>query len=220
MRRLPCYHGVMTSSVSDTKAPSFEVGARALLEELNQASALLATSKVIPAQVVALVERFDRALYARNPEAGLGSVDPYLAEGLLGGAVVCLKALRHDDVARSRRELRLGLEQVRQALRDVLDEHPVGADQSAKAVARWLADTVSVPQAEIARILDVSPRTFQRWLSETDTAAPTGDDEMRLRIVARLVSHLRHSFTGPGRAAVAGTAPPAARRSTADQPVA
>ena len=144
------------------------------------------------------MERFDRALYARNPETGLESVDPYLAEGLLGGAVVCLKALRDDDVARSRRELRLGLEQVRQALRDVLAEHPVSADQSAKAVARWLADTVSVPQAEVARILDVSPRTFQRWLSETDTAAPTGDDEMRLRIVARLVNHLRHSFTGPG----------------------
>ncbi len=53
-------------------------------------------------------------------------------------------------------------------------------------------------RSDIASDLRVAPRTLQRWLSPTDSAVPTGDDEARLRVVARIVGHLRHSFTGPG----------------------
>jgi hypothetical protein len=35
-------------------------------------------------------------------------------------------------------------------------------------------------------------------VSERERAAPTGDDDRRLRVVARLVNQLRHSLTGPG----------------------
>jgi putative toxin-antitoxin system antitoxin component (TIGR02293 family) len=106
--------------------------------------------------------------------------------------------MRHDDPTLARRDLRLGLEQVRQALRDMLDEHPVRSDRDPKELVRWLADTTSVSQHDLAEVLEVAPRTLQRWLSASDTAAPSGDDEMRVNVVSRIVSHLRHSFTGPG----------------------
>jgi len=188
----------MMALTSDRTPTTFERAAEQMLRDLNEATELLAASKVVPPQVEALVDRFDSLLCARNPEAGLASVDPYLAEGLLGGAVVCLKALRQKDATRARRDLRLGLEQVRQALRDVVDEHPVRADEHPKDLVRWLVDVVSLPQGEIARAFGVAPRTLQRWLSESDPSAPTGADETRVRILARLVGHLRHSFTGPG----------------------
>jgi hypothetical protein len=47
-------------------------------------------------------------------------------------------------------------------------------------------------------LLGVRERTFQRWISETEASRPEGDDARRLRIVARIVDHLRHSLTGPG----------------------
>jgi putative toxin-antitoxin system antitoxin component (TIGR02293 family) len=188
----------MTSDGNDTSAPTFEDAGRHLLAQLDDATQRLAISETVPDEVATLVDRFDELLYARNPEAGFASTDPYLAEGLLGGAVVCLKALRHDDERLARRDLRLGLEQVRQALRDMVDEHAVRADRDSTELVRWLAETASVPQAELADVLGVGARTLQRWLSETDAAAPAGDDDMRLRVVARLVNHLRHSFTGHG----------------------
>lgn len=188
----------MTSDGNDRSTPSFEDAAESLLAQLDDATLRLAVSETVPDEVATLIDRFDVLLYARNPEAGFASADPYLAEGLLGGAVVCLKALRHDDERLARRDLRFGLEQVRQALRDMLDERPVRADRDSKELLRWLATTTSVPQAELAEVLGVGTRTLQRWLSDSDAAEPAGDDDMRLRVVARLVNHLRHSFTGHG----------------------
>lgn len=179
-------------------SPTFESAASTLLEQLDAATHSLALHEHVPDEVAMLVDQFDSVLYARNPELGFASVDPYLAEGLLGGAIVCLKALRNEDPELARRELRLGLEQVRQAVRDMLDEHPVRADRDPKELVRWLADTTSVSQQELAEVLQVAPRTLQRWLSSSDKAAPSGDDEMRISVVARIVNHLRHSFTGPG----------------------
>lgn len=188
----------MPSDGNDRPTPTFADAASSLLAQLDEATQRLAISERVPDEVATLVDSFDVLLYARNPEAGFAAADPYLAEGLLGGAVVCLKALRHDDERLARRDLRLGLEQVRQALRDMLDEHPVRTDRDSKELVRWLAATTSVPQAELAEVLGVGARTVQRWLSDGDTAAPVGDDDMRLRVVARLVNHLRHSFTGHG----------------------
>ena len=53
-------------------------------------------------------------------------------------------------------------------------------------------------QPRKAELLRVSPRTYQRWISERDSAQPSSDDERRLRVVARIVNQLRHSLTGPG----------------------
>jgi uncharacterized protein (DUF2384 family) len=172
--------------------------AELLLAEIGEATALIATSETVPPQVAELIGRFDVLLSARQPEVGLAGVDPYLAEGLLGGAVVCMKALAAADPTFARREVRLGLEQVRQALRDIVDERPADADRPLAPTLRWLVTTVAAPQADLADLFGVSPRTLQRWLSESDPTGPSGDDAMRVRLVARVVAQLRHSFTGPG----------------------
>lgn len=187
----------MTSYANDRSTSDFITAAGDLLVELDHSSHLLATSAVVPPEVEALVDSLDERVHARAPEVAFATVDPFLAEGLLGGVIVCLKALRHDDEVRARRDLRIGLEQVRQALRDALDEQAVHIDRTPKELVLWLADTTSVPQADLAEVLGVAPRTLQRWLASTD-AGPRGDDAMRVQAVARVVSHLRHSFTGPG----------------------
>ena len=71
-------------------------------------------------------------------------------------------------------------------------------DRAPKELARRLVDVVSLPQSDIARVLRVAPRTLQRWVSESDPAVPSRDNQARLRAVAGIVSHLWQSFTGPG----------------------
>jgi hypothetical protein len=81
----------------------------------------------------------------------------------------------------------------------IAEREPVGEDQPASSVARWLELTLpSTSQSRKATLLGVSPRTYQRWVSERETTTPTGEDERRLRVVARIVNQLRHSLTGPG----------------------
>jgi hypothetical protein len=119
----------------------------------------------VPKEVKDLVDQFDARLHARNPTSRLSSVDPYLVEGLLGGGLLCLKALRHDDSEVERRDLRLGLEQVRQALRDIVDEAPVADDRDAKQLVRWLVGPSDSRRATC--VTCVAPRTLQRWSPST-----------------------------------------------------
>jgi uncharacterized protein (DUF2384 family) len=189
----------MTSShYYDVVAPTFDAEAKALLHDVNRATELLSTSKNVPNEVEELVDQFDARLHARDSASRLASVDPYLVADLLGGGLLCLKALRHESPDLERHDLRLGLEQVRQALRNIVDETLVSDDRGPKELLFWLVETISVPQGDIARVVGVSRRTLQRWLSSADSAVPAGNNEARLRVVARIVNHLRHSFTGPG----------------------
>jgi hypothetical protein len=55
-----------------------------------------------------------------------------------------------------------------------------------------------VSQERKAQLLDVGLRTYQRWVSDRETTTPSGDEERRLRVVARIVNQLRHSLTGLG----------------------
>jgi uncharacterized protein (DUF2384 family) len=181
-----------------TAPAGFEDGLHEFLDEVTKAGQVMAVAPDVPEPVEALVRRFEGLLYADAPERGLADIDPYLGESLLGGAVVCLKGLLDEDLDQRRRRVRIGLERIRQALRDIVDESPAGDSRSSKDVVRWLADTMSVPQTRLAGLLGVTPRTMQRWLSETDEARPVGDAEARLRAIAHVTSHLRHVFTGPG----------------------
>lgn len=124
--------------------------------------------------------------------------DPYLGQSVLAATLACEKALRAETEELVAARLRLGLERLRQALRDLLDQAPTADTRPAKQVARWLVERVTVPQPQLAGLLGVSPRTLQRWLSASDPAGPDGDDEVRLRAVARVASHLQFVFTGPG----------------------
>ena len=129
--------------------------------------------------------------------ASLAGLDPYLAQAFLGGAVQSLKALHETDQRAQRGQLRVAVEQLRQALRDAVADEVTTSDQPAGALARWLIDTLGVPVGEVAGVVGVSTRTFHRWM-EDDTATPSAKDAARLACVAQVANQLRHVFSGPG----------------------
>lgn len=167
-----------------------------LLEAVNGATRALRQSKGgVPPEVSELVDRFDSVLHARAP-LKLG-VDPYFSTALFAGALRSVKALRHDNVMEQRRDLRLALEQVRHALRDIVDGHWASEGTPAHEVLQTLVATLRVPQPELARLLGISTRQLQRWLAG-DGALPSGREESRIRMVAQLVNQLRHVYTAQG----------------------
>lgn len=165
-----------------------------VFERINQATSALRRSDEIPSEVEELVDSFDGLFHAESP-LGL-DVDPSLSTPLFAGALRAVKAMRHDDVGEQRRGLRIALEQVRHALRDILDAAPFTDDVPIEDVLANLTRRVSVPQPELAELLGISTRQFQRWLK--GDSAPAGNDEARVRMVARIVNELRHAFTAPG----------------------
>lgn len=168
-----------------------------LFEAVNDATVSLRRAKEgVPPEVSELVDRFDSLLHARAPLA-LG-VDPYLSTELFAGALRAMKALRHDDATAQRRDLRVALEQVRHALRDIVDGHWASESVPVREVLATLVSTLRLPQAELARLLGISTRQLQRWLASEDGASPSGHEEARVRMVAQLVNQLRHVYTAQG----------------------
>lgn len=172
-----------------------QVELAALLDRVNHATEQLRESAAVPSEVAALIDSFDSALGAATPlqlEA-----DPYLTSALWAAAYRADKALRHDDGAEQRRDVRVALEQFRHVLRDITDNRPYDDDAPIRDVLIRTADVLSVPQKSLAELLGVSVRQLQRWLTD-DGAQPSSDDAARIRAVANVVNQLRHSFTGPG----------------------
>lgn len=183
-------------------------------QALGEANARLSKERETPAAVVGLVADVADAIAAGDDDE-LALVNPWLWIKLQSAAIRAQSALREEDPDR-RRHLRLALEQMRFLFARIADRDPIGEDRPAHEVARWLeAKLASVSQPRKAELLGVSPRTYQRWISDRDGARPSGTDERRLRIVARIVNQLRHSLTGPGvvdwfeypRADLGGAAP-------------
>lgn len=165
-----------------------------LLEEAQDAMLL---SDVVPTGVEQLVdelaERLDHvaAPWARDP------VDPYLGQALLAALMAGEKGLRAENVDDRRRQVRLALERVRQTLRDVADEAPASDTADTKQVVAWLARALTVSRGDLAALAGVSPSTWSRWVSPAGPS-PEGDDEARVRMIARTVAHLRHVYSAPG----------------------
>jgi hypothetical protein len=180
------YHDVVTAT---------DVHWAELLERVNDATKTLQKSDAVPDAVAQFVDSLEPTLHAAAPMRL--QADPYLSTALFAAAFRAEKALRHDNAASQRRDLRIALEQFRQALRDIVSNRPVSADAPVRDVLAYTVSVVSVPQKDIAELLGVSTRQLQRWLSK-DGPEPTGDDEARIRIVGQLANQLRHSFTGPG----------------------
>jgi uncharacterized protein (DUF2384 family) len=107
------------------------------------------------------------------------------------------KALRHDNAADQRRDVRIALEQFRHALRDIVENQPYNDGAPIRDVLTRTADTIAAPQKSIAELLGVSVRQLQRWLAD-DAVEPAADDAARIRMVGQVVNQLRHTFTGPG----------------------
>jgi uncharacterized protein (DUF2384 family) len=91
-------------------------------------------------------------------------------------------------------ELLVRIERIRHVVRDALDEHVDGIDDTPALVmdelARWLPTT---SRQDLAELLGVDRRTLPRWARQTDRAP-----SRRLQTVARLVAILRHSWTEEG----------------------
>ena len=167
-----------------------------LLEAVNDATrSLRQSNEGVPPDVSGLVDSFDAVLHARAPLT-LG-VDPYFSSALYAGALRSVKALRHDDATAQRRDLRVALEQVRHALRDIVDGEWASESTPVDAVLENLVATLRVPQPELARLLGISTRQLQRWLAGSG-AMPSGYEEARIRMVAQLVAQLRHVYTAQG----------------------
>ena len=165
--------------------------------ELGEANRRLGREQETPASIIGLVEEVADAI-AGGDDHELAVINPWLWIAVQGAALRGQSALRDDDPER-RRQLRLALEQMRFLFARIADRQPVGEDRPAREIARWLEEKLSaVPQQRKAALLGVGLRTYQRWVSEHDGATPSGDDDRRLRVVARIVNQLRHSLTGPG----------------------
>ena len=115
-----------------------------LLDDLNRATRSLQRSRDgVPPEVADLVDSFDTLLHARAPLT-LG-VDPYFSTALFAGALRSMKALRHDNATEQRRDLRVALEQLRHALRDIVDGRWASEGTPVREVLGTLVTTLQVP---------------------------------------------------------------------------
>jgi hypothetical protein len=168
---------------------------QALLTRVNDATKLLRRSSTVPDEVVQLIDSFEPALGAATPlrlEA-----DPYLTTTLWAAAFRAEKALRHDNDADKRRDVRIALEQFRHALRDITENQPYNDDTPVRELLARSTEILAAPQKTVADLLGVSVRQLQRWLA-ADGPEPAADDAARIRVVGQVVNQLRHLFTGPG----------------------
>ncbi|MGO9924796.1 MAG: hypothetical protein ACLPLP_01290 [Mycobacterium sp.] len=166
-----------------------------LLNRVNEATKLLQRSTTVPEEVAQLIDSFEAVLGAATPLRL--QADPYLMTTLWAAAFRAEKALRHDDGAQRRRDVRVALEQVRHALRDITENQPYGDDAPVRDVLARTAEVLTTPQKTLAELLGISVRQLQRWLAP-DGTEPAADDAARIRAVGQIVNQLRHSFTGPG----------------------
>lgn len=164
--------------------------------ELHELSMELAYHETIPPDVQARVRELTAAVDSER--AGWGQVDPYYVELVLRAAISAQIALAEPDLPESRHRLRLALDSLAQAFSSMAEDEPVSDDRTGKELVTWLVAATEAPQAQIAGLIGVSPRQFQRWLSPTESASPEGDDLRRVRAIARIVNQLRFSLTPAG----------------------
>ena len=181
------YDMATTATRFDLSRPQ---AASAAVDALNDR---LARSGRVPREVASGVGALADAVRATPLERWVAA-DPYLAL-LVHRSVLDAQAAAE---SRDRDALRLALERAGHALAALAEAEAVGEGRPVKELARWLAETVDAPQRDVAALLGVDLRRFQRWASASERTRPEGDDARRLRAVARVVSQLRHAYTAAG----------------------
>jgi hypothetical protein len=167
-------------------------------EALGEANLRLGREPVVPRETIELVlavaDRIDEA-----PREQWAAVPPDDWIALQRAAMRAQRvALGERDPREQRRGLRLAIEELRFRLARLAEREPYDAERPVDDVVRWLDGALPVGQAVKAELLGVHERTYQRWASESDASHPGGDDDRRVRLVARVVGDLRHLLTGPG----------------------
>jgi DNA-binding transcriptional MerR regulator len=90
-------------------------------------------------------------------------------------------------------QMLIRIEVIRHIIRDAIDEHVTAISSDAGMVVKQLSDWLpGTTQREVARLVDVHPRTILRWSHQG------GRPDRRLQLVAQLVAILRHSWTEHG----------------------
>ena len=182
------YTDVMaTTTLLDLARPA---AAAAVVDALNDR---LAAEREVPAAVAAEVSALADAVRA-TPLERWTAADPYLAL-LVHRAVLDARAAADGE---GRDALRIALERLSHALAALGEAEEVGDARTPKEIARWLAGAIEVPQRDVAALLGVDLRRFQRWISARERTQPEGEEARRLRALARLVAQLRHAFTPAG----------------------
>jgi hypothetical protein len=178
---------MVTTTLLDLARPE---AAAATVDALNDR---LAAETEVPADVAAEVAALADAVRA-TPLERWTAADPYLAL-LVHRAVLDARAAADGE---GRDALRIALERLSHALAALGEAEEVGDARSPKELARWLAGAIEVPQRDVAALLGVDLRRFQRWISARERTQPEGEEARRLRALARLVAQLRHAFTPAG----------------------
>lgn len=163
-------------------APDLRDRADAIQEALERADTVSDIAEDVVALAGALPKFAD----------GYAEADPYLTRALQAGTINALLAVRDED----RTELRVAVERVRQALRDMLDERPVWS-AGTKDAAVWLG-SVGLSIDDLAEVFAVSPETVRRWVNPSNAQSPTGEQADRVVVTAKIVNHLRHAMTPRG----------------------
>lgn len=185
----------MVSVLEDTQLPGFGSEAAELLPLVTGLGQRLSIAKEAPFDLESVLEKVADRLPTSSVQLELSGVDPYLAESLTYGVMRCYRALRRPP-RQARPELRIGVEQIRQALAYILEEEPTSDVRSIDEIAVWLTRTMDTSQSDVADVLGVSTRTLHRWC--TRASSPSGVEAARVRLVARLVNNLRHAMTAAG----------------------
>lgn len=164
--------------------------------ELHELSMELAYHETIPPEIQHRVRELTGAVDSQR--ARWGEVDPYYVEIVLRATLSAQIALMEPDLHDSRLRLRMALDSLAQAFSSIAEDQLVSDDRTGKELVAWLVATTETSQAQIAQLIGVSPRQFQRWLSPSESASPEGHDLRRVRAIARIVNQLRFSLTPAG----------------------
>jgi DNA-binding transcriptional regulator YiaG len=178
-------------SIVDLSQPD---AAAAEVQRLNDK---LSVEPTIPAEIVDAVRDLAAGVDRTNLRRW-EAIDPRHAVIVLHSAVSAQRALEDPDSPAARDQLRLALENIRQALAAIAEREAVSDDRTPKQIVQWLAERTEVSQARLAELLGVSARQLQRWLSTSEQAQPEGEDARRVRVIARLVNQLRFVLSPAG----------------------
>lgn len=168
-----------------------------VVREIEEANRRLARESEVPASIIELIEDLSLSIGDAD-SASIESVDPYLWIHIQSAALRAQRAAHLEDEREQRRAVRIALEEIRFLFARLAERRAVAEDQPVKEILRWLDEKLAVPQRRKADLLGVGERTYQRWISPSESAAPDGVQELRARVVARITSQLRHVLTGPG----------------------
>lgn len=165
--------------------------------EVQRLNDRLARERTIPHAIAEAV----RELVAGIDETALGrweAVDPHHAVVVLRSAVSVQRALEDADAPAARDRMRIALDSIRQSLAAIAEREPMADERDPKEIVQWLAAHTEVSQARLARLIGVSARQLQRWLSPLEASRPEGSDARTVRVIARVVAQLRFALTPAG----------------------